>query len=145
MVDLYYWPTPNGKKVTIFLEETGLPYKLIPLDIGKGDQFDRSFLKINPNHRMPAIVDHAPNGGGVPISVFESGAILLYLAEKTGSSGRRSRISNTRSCNGSSGRWRTRGPSSANAVISAGWATSTVTSPMPSAASRMRRTGSTAC
>jgi GST-like protein len=84
MIDLYYWPTPNGKKVTIFLEETGLPYKLIPLDIGKGDQFDRSFLKINPNHRMPAIFDHEPLGGGAPISVFESGAILFYLAEKTG-------------------------------------------------------------
>ena len=84
MIDLYYWPTPNGKKVTIFLEETGLPYTLVPLDIGKGDQFDPAFLRINPNHRMPAIVDRAPLGGGAPISVFESGAILFYLAEKTG-------------------------------------------------------------
>jgi len=85
MIDLYYWPTPNGKKVTIFLEEIALPYNLIPLDIGRGDQFSPDFLKINPNHRMPAIVDHAPLGGGDrPISVFESGAILLYLAEKTG-------------------------------------------------------------
>jgi GST-like protein len=84
MIDLYYWPTPNGKKVTIFLEETGTPYNLIPLDIGRGDQFSPEFLKINPNHRMPAIVDHAPLAGGAPVNVFESGAILLYLAEKTG-------------------------------------------------------------
>ena len=84
MIDLYYRPTPNGKKVTIFLEETGLPYNLVPLDIGRGDQFSPAYLKINPNHRMPAIVDHEPRGGdGSPISVFESGAILLYLAEKT--------------------------------------------------------------
>ena len=85
MIDLYYWPTPNGKKVTIFLEEAGLPYNLIPVDIGRGDQFSSAYLKINPNHRMPAIVDHEPLGGGDrPISVFESGAILFYLAEKTG-------------------------------------------------------------
>jgi len=84
MIDLYYWPTPNGKKVTIFLKETGTPYNLIPLDIGRGDQFSPEFLKINPNHRMPAIVDHAPLAGGAPVNVFESGAILLYLAEKTG-------------------------------------------------------------
>jgi GST-like protein len=84
MIDLYYWPTPNGKKVTIFLEEAGLAYNLVPLDIGKGEQFDPSFLRINPNHRMPAIVDRNPIGGGNPISVFESGAILFYLAEKTG-------------------------------------------------------------
>jgi GST-like protein len=82
MIDLYYWPTPNGKKVTIFLEEAGTPYNLVPLDIGRGDQFSPAYLKINPNHRMPSIVDHAPAGGGTPISVFESGAILLYLAEK---------------------------------------------------------------
>jgi GSH-dependent disulfide-bond oxidoreductase len=82
MIDLYYWPTPNGKKVTIFLEEAGTPYNLVPLDIGRGDQFSPAYLRINPNHRMPAIVDHAPAGGGAPISVFESGAILLYLAEK---------------------------------------------------------------
>lgn len=82
MIDLYYWPTPNGKKVAIFLEETGTPYNLIPLDIGRGDQFQPAYLKINPNHRMPAIVDHNPAGGGAPLSVFESGAILLYLAEK---------------------------------------------------------------
>ncbi len=83
MIDLYYWPTPNGHKITIFLEEAGLPYKVIPIDIQKGDQFDPAFLKISPNNKMPAIVD--PDGpGGAPISIFESGAILLYLAEKTG-------------------------------------------------------------
>ncbi|HRY27160.1 MAG: glutathione S-transferase N-terminal domain-containing protein [Geminicoccaceae bacterium] len=84
MIDLYYWPTPNGHKVTLFLEETGLDYKIHPINIGKGDQFDPAFLKIAPNNRMPAIVDHAPADGGEPVSIFESGAILLYLAEKTG-------------------------------------------------------------
>jgi len=84
MIDLHYWPTPNGHKVTIFLEETGLDYKILPVNIGKGEQFQPDFLKIAPNNRMPAIVDHAPAGGGAPISVFESGAILVYLAEKTG-------------------------------------------------------------
>ncbi|WP_437571320.1 glutathione S-transferase N-terminal domain-containing protein [Sorangium sp. So ce542] len=84
MIDLYYWPTPNGWKISIMLEETGLPYKLIPVNIGRGDQFKPEFLAISPNNRMPAIVDHDPPGGGAPISVFESGAILLYLAEKTG-------------------------------------------------------------
>lgn len=84
MIDLYYWPTPNGHKITMFLEETGTPYKIVPVDIGKGDQFKADFLKIAPNNRMPAIVDDQPAGGGRPISVFESGAILLYLAEKTG-------------------------------------------------------------
>jgi GSH-dependent disulfide-bond oxidoreductase len=83
MIDLHYWTTPNGHKITIFLEETGLPYKIIPVDIGKGDQFKREFLKHSPNNRIPAIVDHEPAGGGAPISVFESGAILLYLADKT--------------------------------------------------------------
>jgi GST-like protein len=84
MIDLYYWTTPNGHKVTMFLEETGLPYKIVPVNIGAGDQFKPDFLAISPNNRMPAIVDHQPAGGGAPISVFESGAILLYLAEKTG-------------------------------------------------------------
>ncbi|OAN50445.1 thiol:disulfide oxidoreductase [Paramagnetospirillum marisnigri] len=84
MIDLYYWTTPNGHKITVFLEEAGLDYRIIPVDIGKGDQFKPDFLKISPNNRMPAIVDHDPAGGGAPISVFESGAILLYLAEKTG-------------------------------------------------------------
>jgi GSH-dependent disulfide-bond oxidoreductase len=83
MIDLYYWPTPNGHKITLFLEETGVPYKLIPVNIGKGEQFQPEFLAISPNNRMPAIVDHTPVERGAPISVFESGAILLYLAEKT--------------------------------------------------------------
>jgi GST-like protein len=82
-IDLYYWPTPNGWKITIFLEETGIPYKVIPVDITGGDQFAPDFLEISPNNKMPAIVD--PDGpGGEPISVFESGAILIYLAEKAG-------------------------------------------------------------
>lgn len=84
MIDLHYWPTPNGHKITIFLEEAGLAYTIKPVDIGKGEQFRPEFLKISPNNRMPAIVDHAPADGGEPLSVFESGAILLYLAEKTG-------------------------------------------------------------
>jgi GST-like protein len=84
MIELYYWATPNGHKITIFLEEVELPYTIIPINIGTGDQFKPEFLKIAPNNRIPAIVDQAPAGGGEPISVFESGAILLYLAEKTG-------------------------------------------------------------
>lgn len=84
MIDLYYWPTPNGHKITIFLEETGTPYRIVPINIGRGDQFKPDFLAIAPNNRMPAIVDQAPADGGEPISIFESGAILLYLAEKTG-------------------------------------------------------------
>ena len=83
MIDLYYWPTPNGHKITLFLEETGVPYNLIPVNIGKGEQFRPEFLAISPNNRMPAIVDHTPVERGGPISIFESGAILLYLAEKT--------------------------------------------------------------
>ena len=84
MIDLYYWPTPNGHKIPIFLEEAGLDYKIHSINIGKGEQFQPDFLKIAPNNRIPAIVDHAPKDGGAPISIFESGAILLYLAEKTG-------------------------------------------------------------
>lgn len=84
MIDLYYWPTPNGHKIAIFLEETGLEYRIVPVNIGRGEQFKPEFLKISPNNRMPAIVDHGPTDGKGPLSVFESGAILLYLAEKTG-------------------------------------------------------------
>jgi len=84
MLDLYYWTTPNGHKVTIFLEEAGLAYNIKPVNIGKGEQFKADFLAVSPNNRIPALVDHAPAGGGKPISVFESGAILLYLADKTG-------------------------------------------------------------
>ena len=84
MIDLYYWTTPNGHKITIFLEETGLPYTVKPVNIGKGQQFEPAFLAISPNNRIPAIVDHSPADGGAPISMFESGAILLYLADKAG-------------------------------------------------------------
>ena len=84
MIDLYYWTTPNGHKLTIFLEEAGLPYTIHPVNIGKGEQFDPAFLKISPNNRIPAIVDQAPADGGAPVSMFESGAILLYLADKIG-------------------------------------------------------------
>jgi len=84
MIDLYYWPTPNGKKVTILLEECGLPYNIVPCNIGRGDQFTDEFLKISPNNRMPAMVDNEPAGGGPPIAIFESGAIMLYIAEKAG-------------------------------------------------------------
>lgn len=84
MIDLYYWPTPNGWKISIMLEECSLPYKLMPVNIRTGDQFKPEFLKISPNNRMPAIVDHEPPGGGEAVSVFESGAILQYLAEKAG-------------------------------------------------------------
>jgi GST-like protein len=83
MIDLYYWPTPNGHKITMFLEETGLEYRIVPVNIGTGAQFEPAFLAIAPNNRMPAIVDSAPSGGGAPLAVFESGAILLYLAEKS--------------------------------------------------------------
>jgi GST-like protein len=84
MIDLYYWTTPNGHKITIFLEEARLPYAVKPINISSGDQFAPAFLAISPNNRIPAIVDHDPPGGGEPIPVFESGAILLYLAGKTG-------------------------------------------------------------
>lgn len=84
MIDLHYWPTPNGWKISIMLEECGLPYRMLPVNIGKGEQFAPGFLAVSPNNRMPAIVDHAPADGGPPLSLFESGAILLYLAEKTG-------------------------------------------------------------
>ena len=83
MIDLYYWPTPNGHKITLFLEETGMPYTIIPVNIGTGEQFKPGFLTLSPNNRMPAIVDHTPMERGAPISVFESGAILMYLAEKS--------------------------------------------------------------
>ncbi len=82
MIDLYYWPTPNGHKITLFLEEAAVEYRIVPVNIGTGEQFKPDFLAISPNNRMPAIVDRAPAGGGEAISVFESGAILLYLADK---------------------------------------------------------------
>ena len=84
MIELYYWTTPNGHKITMFLEEAGLEYKIVPVNIGKGEQFKPDFLAVSPNNRIPAILDRKPKDGGAPIQVFESGAILLYLAEKTG-------------------------------------------------------------
>lgn len=84
MIDLYYWPTPNGHKITMFLEETGLDYRIVPVDISAGDQFKPDFLAFSPNNRMPAIIDRKPSDGGEAVTVFESGAILAYLAEKTG-------------------------------------------------------------
>lgn len=84
MIDLHYWPTPNGKKVTILLEEAEIPYRIVPCSIGQGDQFSDAFLKISPNNRMPAMVDTEPADGGEPFALFESGAIMLYLAEKAG-------------------------------------------------------------
>ena len=84
MIDLYYWTTPNGHKITLMLEECGLDYRIVPVNIGAGEQFAPAFLRISPNNRIPAIVDHAPADDGAPLSLFESGAILLYLAEKTG-------------------------------------------------------------
>ena len=84
MIELHYWPTPNGYKIRLFLEEAGLEHRIVPVDIGQGDQFKPDFLAISPNNKMPAIVDHAPADGGDPLSLFESGEILLYLAEKTG-------------------------------------------------------------
>ena len=84
MIDLYYWTTPNGHKITMFLEEAGLPYRIVPVNISRGEQFKPDFLRISPNNRMPAIVDHHPPDGGEPLAVFESGAILVYLADKIG-------------------------------------------------------------
>jgi len=84
MFDLHYWTTPNGHKITMFLEEAGLPYRIIPVNISKNEQFSDDFLKIAPNNKIPAIIDHDPADGGEPISLFESGAILLYLAQKSG-------------------------------------------------------------
>jgi len=84
MIDLYFWPTPNGFKITLFLEEAELPYKILPVNISNGEQFKPDFLKLSPNNRMPAIVDHEPIDGKGPLSVFESGAILAYLGDKTG-------------------------------------------------------------
>src|SRR5437667_281669 len=84
MIDLYYWPTPNGWKISIMLEECSLPYTVKPVNIGRGEQFSPGFLRLSPNNRMPAIVDHDPPGGGDPLAIFESAAILQYLAEKAG-------------------------------------------------------------
>ncbi len=159
MLDLFFWPTGNGKKIVIQLEECGLPYTIKPINIGRGDQLTPDFLKISPNGRMPAIVDHDPMGGGAPISIFESGAIMTYLAEKTGrfcpSDPRkkydvaqwvsyRTHARNTMSPSGSAGSWPIKAPNSASKAISGGhWRPGTMAIfPMPSAASTMRRTAS---
>src|SRR5580692_720879 len=106
MIDLYFWPTGNGKKTIILLEELGLPYTIKPINIGRGDQLTPDFLKISPNGRMPAIVDHLPMGGGAPISIFESGAIITYIAEKDRPVfARRNRAKNMMSRSGSAGSW----------------------------------------
>ncbi|GAB3089854.1 glutathione binding-like protein [Lysobacter terrae] len=84
MIDLYYWGTPNGLKLKLFMEESGLPHRIVPVDIGKGEQFAADYLRISPNNKIPSLVDHDPSDGGAPISLFESGAMLLYLAEKIG-------------------------------------------------------------
>jgi GST-like protein len=110
MIELYYWTTPNGHKITMFLEEAGLPYTIIPVNIGAGDQFKPDFLKIAPNNRIPAIIDHEPANGGEPISVFESGAILLYLAEKTGKLIPVICANESKSFSGYFGRWGDLGP-----------------------------------
>ncbi len=120
MIDLYYWTTPNGHKITIFLEETGLPYNIKPVNIGKGEQFKPEFLKISPNNRIPAIVDNDPGDGGGPLSVFESGAILEYLALKTGKFLPSELCAGARkSCNGCSGRWAGSGRCSGRIITSA--------------------------
>ncbi|MBY3425259.1 thiol:disulfide oxidoreductase [Rhizobium laguerreae] len=85
MIDLHYWPTPNGQKIVLFLEETSLPYRVVPVNVAKNEQQTDAFRKLSPNGKIPAIIDNAPNGGGGPISIFESGAILVYLAGKSGS------------------------------------------------------------
>ena len=110
MIDLHYWPTPNGHKITLLLEELvdaghALEYAIKPVNIGAGDQFKPEYLAISPNNKMPAIVDHAPADGGGPISVFESGAILQYLAEKTGLFLPSDLRGRTRRWNGCTGRW----------------------------------------
>ena len=143
MIDLHYWPTPNGHKITMFLEEAGIPYTIFPVNIGKGDQFKPDFLKLSPNNRIPAIVDHAPADGGEPISVFESGAILMYLAQKLRRFRPTTCADRSRSCSGCSGRspdsvrWRDR-------IITLS-ATRTTRFPTPSTATSRKPIGCTAC
>ena len=105
MITLYYWPTPNGHKITIFLEEAGVAYRIEPVNIGQGDQFRPEFLAISPNNRMPAIVDDAPEDGGNPISVFESGTISCISPRKPKNSSRRMSADASACWNGCSGKW----------------------------------------
>ena len=100
MIQCHTWPTPNGQKVVIFLEETNTPYEMLPVNIMQGEQFRPEFLAISPNNRIPAIIDTAPNGGGAPVSVFKSGAILLYLARKTGQFWPATQPARRKCCNG---------------------------------------------
>ena len=140
-IELHYWPTPNGWKITIMLEELGVPYEVKYVNIGKGEQFEPAFLKIAPNNRMPAIVD--PEGpGGEPISVFESGAILQYLGRNSGNSIRRTSASASRSTSGCSGRWADWARWPGRRTISASMRRKSF--PMPSIAIPTRSTGSTA-
>jgi GST-like protein len=143
MLDLHFWPTPNGKKVTILLEELGLDYNLVPCNIGRGDQFKPEFLEINPNHRMPVLVDHDPKGGCAAINVFESGAIMMYLAEKEGRFWPQDLRGKYDVVQWVICRWPIKGQSSANAAIFAAPAPRRGISAMPSGASPTRRTGST--
>lgn len=109
MIDLYFAPTPNGMKIKLFMEESGIEHKIIPIDLKKGDQFKPEFLAISPNNKIPAIVDHQPSSGMEKLHVFESGAILLYLSNKKADSCRQASGREKRRCNGSSGRqadWR---------------------------------------
>jgi len=146
MIDLYFWPTGNGKKIVILLEELGLAYTIKPINIGRGDQLAPEFLKISPNGRMPAIVDDEPMGGGARISIFESGPIMMYLAERPDGSTHRIRAANTMSLNGSAGNWPIRVPSWASKAISDAppRAETTAISTMPCAASTMKRIASSA-
>jgi GST-like protein len=110
VIDLYYWPTPNGHKITLFLEESGLPYRIVPVDISKGEQFKAEFLAFSPNNRMPAIIDRAPADEGEAVGVFESGAILVYLAEKAVSFCRRIYEGERRQWSGYFGKWEASAP-----------------------------------
>jgi GSH-dependent disulfide-bond oxidoreductase len=141
MIDLYFWPTGNGKKTVILLEELGLPYTIKPINIGRGDQLAPEFLKISPNGRMPAIVDDEPMGGGAPISIFESGPIMMYLAEKTGRFYPQDPRSKYDVAQWVGWQLANQGPSSASKAISVARprAETTAISPTPCAASTMKR------
>ena len=119
MIDLYYWTTPNGHKITMFLEETGLPYTIFPINIGKGDQFKPEFLKISPNNRIPAMVDHEPKGGGKPISIFESGAMLRISPKRPDNFCPPTAMAATTRSSGRSGRWAGSGRWPGKTIISA--------------------------
>jgi hypothetical protein len=131
MLGLHYWPTPNGKKITIFLEEAGLQYRVVPCNIGRGDQFEPSFLALNPNHRMPVLVDDDPASGGAPMVIFESGRSFFTSPNRAGASGPTTCAAGTRSPSGSSGRRQTRGRRPASSATFCDSVTSGVTSHTP--------------